>query len=99
MGIVDWQHARRDWPALELAGVVWDLAWDGTSATIDPVVREEAIRAYVDAGGPGEPAALLPLMRLESLVSALFALTRAARGLSWDREFTRFLVETLDRLA
>ena len=95
-GIVDWQYARRDWPALELAGVVWDLCWDGRSTTIDPALRDEVVRQYVDAGGPGEPGAIVPLMRLESLVSALIALTRAAQGRSWDREFTRLLVATLD---
>jgi Ser/Thr protein kinase RdoA (MazF antagonist) len=99
VGIVDWQHARLDWPAFELAGVAWDLSWDGKSTTVDPALRDEIIRSYVDAGGPGEPAAVVPLMRLESLVSALISLTRAARGLSWDRDFTQFLIATLDDLA
>ena len=44
-GIVDWQFARRDWPALELASMVWDLCWDGRSTTIDPVVASTANRA------------------------------------------------------
>jgi hypothetical protein len=39
------------------------------------------------------------MMRLESLVSALIQLTRAAKGLPWNREFTRLLVSTLDELA
>jgi Ser/Thr protein kinase RdoA (MazF antagonist) len=98
-GIVDWQYARLDWPALELAGMVWDLAWDGKSTAIDSGLRDEIIAAYVDAGGPGEPSAVAPLMRLESLVSALIALTRAARGLPSDREFTSLLLATLDELA
>lgn len=98
-GVVDWQYARLDWPAFELAGTVWDLAWDGRSTTIDAAIRDEIIRNYVDAGGPGETAAVEPLMRLESLVSALFSLTRAARGRSWNREFTRLLIATLDELA
>jgi Ser/Thr protein kinase RdoA (MazF antagonist) len=98
-GIVDWQYARRDWPALELAGVVWDLCWDGKSTSLDPVLRNEVAREYVDAGGPGEPGAIVPLMRLESLVSALISLTRAAQSRPWDPEFTRLLVATLDELA
>jgi Ser/Thr protein kinase RdoA (MazF antagonist) len=98
-GIVDWQYARRDWPAHELAGTVWDLCWDGRSTTLDPALRDEVVREYVDAGGPGEPGAIVPLMRLESLVSALISLTRAAQGRPWDREFTRLLVATLDELA
>jgi Ser/Thr protein kinase RdoA (MazF antagonist) len=98
-GIVDWQYARRDWPALELAGMVWDLCSDGESTTLDPALRDQIVGRYVDAGGPGEPGALVPLMRLESLVSALFSLTRAARGQGWDREFTQMLIATLDGLA
>jgi aminoglycoside phosphotransferase (APT) family kinase protein len=98
-GVIDWQYARLDWPALELAGVVWDLAWDGESPTIDVAGCDEIIRRYVDAGGPGEPLFLRPLMRLESLVTALFSLTRAARGLPWNREFTRLVIATLDELA
>jgi Ser/Thr protein kinase RdoA (MazF antagonist) len=98
-GIVDWQYARLDWPALELAGMAWDLAWDGKSTTIDPTLRDEVVGAYADAGGPGEPAAVAPLLRLESLVSALIALTRAARGLPTDPDFTSLLVATLDELA
>jgi Ser/Thr protein kinase RdoA (MazF antagonist) len=99
VGIVDWQLARLDWPAFELAGIVWDLSWDGKSTTIDPVLSEQIIGSYVDAGGPGEPEAVVPLMRLESLVSALFSLTRAARGQDWNREFTQLLMATLDELA
>jgi Ser/Thr protein kinase RdoA (MazF antagonist) len=98
-GIVDWQHSRRDWPALELAGMVWDLSWDGSSTTIDRALRDDLIQKYVDAGGTGEAAAVVPMMRLESLVSALIQLTRAAKGLPWNREFTRLLVATLDELA
>ncbi|HSC72596.1 MAG TPA: phosphotransferase [Gaiellaceae bacterium] len=98
-GIVDWQYARLDWPALELAGMVWDLAWDGKATTIDAALRDEIVAAYADAGGPGEPTAIVPLMRLESLVSALIALTRSARGLPGDRAFTSLLLATLDELA
>jgi Ser/Thr protein kinase RdoA (MazF antagonist) len=98
-GIVDWQYARLDWPAFELAGVVWDLSWDGRSTNIDTAVRDDIVRTYVDAGGPGEPEAIVPLMRLESLVTALILLTRAARGLSSNREFTLLLIATLDELA
>jgi Ser/Thr protein kinase RdoA (MazF antagonist) len=98
-GIVDWQFARRDWPALELAGMVWDLCSSGESTALDSALRDQVVGQYVDAGGPGEPGALVPLMRLESLVSALVSLTRAARGRSWNREFTQMLIATLDELA
>ena len=83
----------------ELAGMVWDLSWDGTSTTIDRALRDDLVQKYVDSGDPGEAAAVVPMMRLESLVSALISLTRAAKGLPWNREFTRLLIATLDELA
>ncbi len=43
-GIVDWQYSRRDWPALELAGMVWDLSWDGTSSAIDHALRDDVVQ-------------------------------------------------------
>jgi hypothetical protein len=79
--------------------MVWDLSWDGTSTTIDHALRDDLVQKYVDSGGPGEAAAVVPMMRLESLVSALISLTRAAKGLPWNREFTRLLIATLDELA
>jgi aminoglycoside phosphotransferase (APT) family kinase protein len=96
VAVLDWQYARRDWPAFELASIVWDLGWDGESTTIDPGVRDAVIRDYLDAGGPGEPEVLVPMARLEGLASALFSLTRAARGLSWNPDFTRRVIATLD---
>jgi homoserine kinase type II len=85
--VLDWQYARRDWPALELAGVVWDL---------DPALRDEAVEAYVHAGGPAETDVLEPMADLETLVTVMFSLTRAARGLSWNPEFTGRLLAMLD---
>jgi hypothetical protein len=41
----------------------------------------------------------MPMMGLESLVSALIGLTREARDESDNREFTKFLVANLDELA
>jgi Ser/Thr protein kinase RdoA (MazF antagonist) len=98
-GIVDWQYSRRDWPALELAGMVWDLSWDGTSTKIDHALRDDLVQSYVASGGPAEAAVVVPMMRLESLVSALISLTRAANGLPWNRAFTQLLIATLDELA
>jgi Ser/Thr protein kinase RdoA (MazF antagonist) len=98
VGIVDWQYARRDWPAFELASVAWDLAWDERTNTVDRAARDAVVRTYVDAGGPGEPEVLVPMARLEALVTVLFSLTRAARGLSWNPDFTARLLRMLDDL-
>jgi Ser/Thr protein kinase RdoA (MazF antagonist) len=98
VGVVDWQYARIDWPAFELAGAVWELAGEPGSIAVDPARSETVVGDYLAAGGPGEPEFLVPLMRLESLVTALFSLTRAARGLSWNPEFTALVLATLDEL-
>jgi Ser/Thr protein kinase RdoA (MazF antagonist) len=97
VAVVDWQYARRDWPAFELASMAWDLSWHEESG-VDPVVRDEAIRDYLDAGGPAEPEVVMPMARLEALVSVLFSLTRAARGLSWNPDYTAQLLAMLDEL-
>src|SRR5262249_25456280 len=96
VAVVDWQYARCDWPAFELASVAYDLAWDETSNAVDAAMRDRAVETYVDAGGPGEPEVLLPMARLETLVTVLFSLTRAARGLPWDPDYTARLIALLD---
>src|SRR5262249_19178591 len=58
VAVVDWQYARCDWPAFELASVAYDLAWDETSNAVDAAMRDRAVETYVDAGGPGEPEVL-----------------------------------------
>src|SRR5436309_2570664 len=73
VAVLDWQYARRDWPAFELASIVWDLGWKRDSAAIEPGVRDAVVRDYLDAGGPGEPEVLLPMARLEALVTMLFS--------------------------
>jgi hypothetical protein len=100
----DCRHRRLATCAPRLAGARTgrdglDLCWDGSSPTLDPALRDTVVRQYLDAGGPGEATAIVPLMRLESLVSALIQLTRAAQGQSWNREFTRLVVATPDELA
>jgi Ser/Thr protein kinase RdoA (MazF antagonist) len=98
VAVVDWQYARRDWPAFELASLAYDLAWDEQSNTVDAGMRDRAVQRYVEAGGPGEPHVLLPMARLVALVTVLFSLTRAARGLSWNPDFTAQLIAMLDDL-
>jgi Ser/Thr protein kinase RdoA (MazF antagonist) len=98
VGVVDWQYAHLDWPSLELAGAVWELAREPGSIAVDPARSETVVGDYLAAGGPGEPEYLRPLMRLESLITVLFSLTRAARGLSWNPEFAALLLATLDEL-
>ena len=67
VGVIDWEWARLDWPALELARAAYAFAEDDVHAFM---------RAYVDAGGPGEPDVLEEGRRLQLVANALYSLTR-----------------------
>jgi Ser/Thr protein kinase RdoA (MazF antagonist) len=73
-GMIDWEWARLDWPAVELASATWAFAEDDVQAFV---------RAYVAAGGPGEPEVLTEGRRLHLLANALYSLTRGAADSSW----------------
>jgi Ser/Thr protein kinase RdoA (MazF antagonist) len=66
-GVIDWEWARLDWPAVELAAAAYAFVED----EVDGFVRR-----YLDAGGPGEPEALEEGRRLHLLANALYSLTR-----------------------
>jgi Ser/Thr protein kinase RdoA (MazF antagonist) len=96
--IVDWSFARLDWAALDLAFLVGVLGVN-EDGSIDAAVVERAIGTYADADGPGEPEVLLPLLRLFFLDVALFALTRRARGQSWNADLVAMMERGLEKLA
>jgi Ser/Thr protein kinase RdoA (MazF antagonist) len=97
VAVLDWSFARLDWPAFDLACVVGLLALrrDGS---IDREVAERTLAAYANAGGPGEPTVLVPLLRLFFLAVALFSLTRRARGQSWNPQIVAMMERGLERL-
>jgi Ser/Thr protein kinase RdoA (MazF antagonist) len=70
-GVIDWEWARLDWPAVELALAAWTFAEDE---------RPAFVAAYRDAGGPGETLALAEGRRLQLLVNALYSLTHGGDG-------------------
>jgi Ser/Thr protein kinase RdoA (MazF antagonist) len=96
-GVIDWEFARIDWPASDLAAavVVLSLQRDGT---IDQTIAHETVAAYVDAGGRDESHALEPLMRQFLLAVALHARTRKATVESWHPEFQGMIEAALERL-
>jgi Ser/Thr protein kinase RdoA (MazF antagonist) len=83
-GVIDWEWARLDWPAIELALAAWTFA---------ELEVQSFVRAYVDAGGPGEPDVLEEGRRLQLLVNALYSLTRGD-----DSQWVRYLLGELRRL-
>jgi Ser/Thr protein kinase RdoA (MazF antagonist) len=88
-GIIDWEYARLDWPALELANAAWTLAPDDISGFIE---------TYRSAGGPGEPDVLDEGIRVRLLANTLYSLTAAAEGRAWSRTWVDHLLAALREL-
>jgi Ser/Thr protein kinase RdoA (MazF antagonist) len=85
VALLDWEYARLDWPALELANAAWTYSED------DP---QRFVAAYVAAGGPGEPEALQEGIRVRLLANALYSLTHS----SWNRDWIAYLLARLREL-
>lgn len=83
--LLDWEWARLDWPALELAAAALSFAEDD---------REAFVAAYRAAGGPGEPEAFEEGERIVVLANALYSLTRGAE----DRDWIDYLLARLREL-
>jgi Ser/Thr protein kinase RdoA (MazF antagonist) len=89
VGVVDWEEARLDWPAWELANAAW------TTAGEDAGRRAAFVEAYVDAGGPGEPELLPQLTRCRLVADVLYSLTSKARGEAFSQEHVDRLLRAL----
>lgn len=89
-GLIDWEWARLDWAAVEVAVAAWTFAEHDPSAFM---------RAYASAGGPGSSDALEEGRRIQLLTNALYSLTRAAEpGSSVDRDWIHHLLSELREL-
>jgi Ser/Thr protein kinase RdoA (MazF antagonist) len=84
--VIDWEFARLDWPAADLAAAVTVLSLQ-KDGTIDRGIADETVAAYIEAGGRDESHALEPLMRQFLLAVDLHGRTRKATGESWSPEF------------
>jgi Ser/Thr protein kinase RdoA (MazF antagonist) len=93
VGVLDWEEARVDWPAWELANATWEVCRAGEA--LDAGRANDFIQAYVDAGGPGETEPFTPLLRVRLIADALYSLTRAAEGGAWDPPHVERLLKAL----
>jgi Ser/Thr protein kinase RdoA (MazF antagonist) len=96
--VIDWEFARVDWPAADLAAAVTVLALQG-DGSFDDRVADDVVAAYVEAGGEDESFALDPLIRQFLLAVALHGRTRAAEGSSWQPRFQAMIETALERFA
>jgi Ser/Thr protein kinase RdoA (MazF antagonist) len=97
-GLLDWEDARVDWPAWELANATWELCKDEAHDRLDPDRSTRFLEAYVEADGPGEIGPFDDLLRLRLVADALYSLTNAARGEPWDLQYVEHLLRALERL-
>jgi Ser/Thr protein kinase RdoA (MazF antagonist) len=94
--VLDWEFARIDWPASDLAAALTILALQ-RDGTVDDRIATDVVGAYVDAGGKDESQALEPLIRQFLLAVALHGRTRRAHGCSWHPEFQTMIEPALER--
>jgi Ser/Thr protein kinase RdoA (MazF antagonist) len=73
VGVIDWDDARLDWQAWELANAAW-------------VFGPAFVDAYVDAGGPAETDHLDELVRFRNVADVLYSSTSKARGEPYSQE-------------
>ena len=95
--VLDWEFARLDWPAFDLAAAVTVVALQ-RDGSIDPAIADETVAAYIHAGGRDESEALEPLMRIFLLAVALHGRTRKVQGASWHPEFQEMIETALASL-
>jgi len=98
-GVLDWEDARVDWPAWELANATWEVCKDEACDRLDPERSARFVDAYVEAEGPGELGPFDDLLRLRLVADALYSLTSAARGDPWSPQYVEHLLGALERSA
>jgi len=96
-GVLDWEDARVDWPAWELANATWEVCKDEARDRLDPERSARFLDAYAEAEGPGELGPFDDLLRLRLVADALYSLTSAARGEPWSPRYVEHLLRALER--
>ena len=82
--MIDWEEARLDWAAAELANAAWEVG-----------DRAGFVAAYVEAGGPAETDHLDELLLLRNVADVLYSLTSKARGEAYDQGYVDHLLRAL----
>jgi Ser/Thr protein kinase RdoA (MazF antagonist) len=84
-GLIDFEEARLDWTAADLAGAVWEFCKREDYASLDAAEAGEFVAAYRAAGGTSPPAdddLLVPLIRVRRILEVLRA--PYDRHVDWD---------------
>jgi Ser/Thr protein kinase RdoA (MazF antagonist) len=95
--VLDWEEARLDWPAIDLAAGVWHFCRHDLE--VDDWEARAFVAAYRAAGGvvpPAEDELLIPLIRAKRVLEVLRAPTD--RHVDWDYQLSNLRsFETLGR--
>lgn len=97
-GLLDWEDARVDWPAWELANATWEVCKNEARDRLDLDRSARFLDAYAEADGPGELGPFDDLLRLRLVADALYSLTNAARGEPWSPRYVEHLLRALEQL-
>ncbi|HEY2792576.1 MAG TPA: aminoglycoside phosphotransferase family protein [Micromonosporaceae bacterium] len=88
VGLIDWDEARVDYVATELAWSVWEFAKARDGDRLRPDRAADFLRTYREAGGPAYPADMLGSFIRDRLRTEIHRSRRAAAlGLPYDRDY------------
>jgi Ser/Thr protein kinase RdoA (MazF antagonist) len=97
VGLVDFEEARIDWTAADLAGAIWEFCKHDDDETFDAAEADAFLRAYRAAGGvvpAAEDDLLVPLIRVRRILE----LPRAPYDREVDRDYQRANLDAFQRL-
>ena len=87
VGVVDWDEARLDWRAWDIANATWSFSRAVGEHRLDVSIAKEFLADYESAGGEvtgDERRVIVPLMRARLLWETLYELGRGCLGASID---------------
>ena len=99
VGVVDWDEARLDWRAWDIANATWSFSRVVGEHRMDASIARAFLADYEAAGGEvtnDERGVLLPLIRARLLWETLYELGRGCRGAMTDWEYLYGNLAALD---
>lgn len=99
VGVVDWDEARLDWRAWEIANATWSFSRAAEEHRMDTLTAQAFLADYESAGGEitdDERRVLVQLMRVRLLWETLYELGRGCLGAQLDWQYLYGNLTALD---
>ena len=99
VGVVDWDEARLDWRAWEIANATWSFSRAAEEHRMDTLTAQAFLADYESAGGEitdDERRVLVQLMRVRLLWETLYELGRGCLGDQMDWQYLYGNLTALD---